>query len=233
MSRRRRVLAGTAVAAAVLVPVIAAPALAAEVESAAAIRAAIEAAVKPRLGTGGATVAIGTIDSRLHLPLCGQLEVSLDGTSGAAMTAKVDCPSPGWIIYVPVQVHAWVDAVVAAANLAPHTTLTTALLTRRQVDLFAADGAPITDAAEVEGKVLRAGVIAGAPIVASLLENPVVIHTGQRVLLTLTDGAMVIRDSVIALEDGRIGDTITMRNPESQKIIQATVAGDGTAEIRF
>ena len=75
--------------------------------------------------------------------------------------------------------------------------------------------------------------MAGAPIVASFLENPVVIRTGQRVLLTLTDGGMVIRDSVIALENGRVGDTIPMRNPQSQKVIQATVAGDGTAEIRF
>ncbi len=233
MSTRRRAAWSAAAAAAVLVPAIAAPALAAEVESAGAIRAAIAAAVKPRLGTGDATIAIGTIDSRLRLPLCRGLEVSLEGATGAMMTAKVDCPSPGWTIYVPVQVHAWIEAVAAAANLAPRTRLTAALLTRQRVDLFAAAGAPITDPAQIEGKVLRVGVVAGAPIVASFLENPVVIHTGQRVLLTLTDGAMVIRDSVIALEDGRAGDTIAMRNPESQKIIHATVASDGTAEIRF
>ncbi|HTT78239.1 MAG TPA: flagellar basal body P-ring formation chaperone FlgA [Stellaceae bacterium] len=207
--------------------------MAADIENPATIRAAIAAAVKPHLGTGNATVAIGTIDSRLRLPLCRGLDVSLNAASGAMMTAKVDCPSPGWTIYVPVQVHAWVDAVVAAANLGPHTRLTAALLTRRRVDLFAAEGALVTDPAQVEGKLLQVGVMAGAPIVASFLENPVVIRTGQRVLLTLTDGGMVIRDSVIALENGRVGDTIPMRNPQSQKVIQATVAGDGTAEIRF
>jgi flagella basal body P-ring formation protein FlgA len=204
------------------------------VETAAAIRAAIASAVQPRLtDMGDATIEIGAIDGRLRLPQCAAMEVSLDAVNGAASTAKVDCPSPEWTIYVPVRIHAWVDAVVAAGNLAPDTALAPDLLSRRRVDMFAADGTLVTDPARVEGKILRVGVVAGSPILASFLENPLVVHRGQKVLLTLTDGSMVIRDSVVALEDGRAGDTITMQNPESQKIIHATVTDDGTAEIRF
>jgi flagellar basal body P-ring formation protein FlgA len=205
---------------------------AADIENLAAIRAAVAAAVHPRLGTGDATVDIGAIDSRLRLPACPALAVSLDG-DGAMLTAKVDCPSPDWTIYVPVRVHAWVEAVVAAANLTPDTQLTADLLSHRRVDMFAVSGALVTDPARVAGKILRVGLAAGSPVLESFVENPLVIRRGQRVLLTLSDGQMVIRDSVIALDDGRVGDDIAMRNPESQKVIHATVSGDGTADIRF
>jgi len=219
-------------AAAVILASGAASAAAVGIESVATIRSAIDAAARPRLGTGDTTIEVGAIDSRLRLPTCPALEVNLAG-SGAAMTAKIDCPSPDWTIYVPVHIHAWVEAVVAGANLPPGTKLTPDLLARRRVDMFAANGAVVADPARIEGKILRVGLTAGAPIMASFLENPLVIHRGQRVLLTLTDGGMVIRDSAVALEDGRVGDDITMRNPESQRVIHATVSGDGTADIQF
>jgi flagellar basal body P-ring formation protein FlgA len=208
--------------------------LAADTETPAAIRAAITSAMQQRLaGLTDATLDVGAIDPRLRLPTCPDIEVSLDAGSGAMATAKVECPSPDWTIYVPVRVHAWVDAVVAAANLAPQTRLTAEQLSRRRVDMFAAGSALVTDPNRLEGKILRIGLIAGSPIFATAVEDPLVVHRGQKVLLTLTDGTMVIRDSVVALEDGRVGDSIAMQNPESQKVIHATVAGDGTAEIRF
>lgn len=208
--------------------------VAADIESPAAIREAIADAMQPRLaGMTDATIEIGAIDSRMRLPACASVEVNLAADDGAMTTAKVDCLSPDWTIYVPVRVHAWAEAVVAAANLAPETRLSSDLLTRRRVDMFATSGALVTDPSRVEGKILRVGITAGSPILASFVENPVIIHRGQKVLLTLTDGDMVIKDSVVALEDGRVGDTIAMQNPESQKIIHATVAGDGAAEIRF
>lgn len=203
-------------------------------ESPDAIRAAIADTMRPRLaGMTDATIDTGVIDPRMQLPACPSLQVSVDATAGAMTTAKVECPSPVWTLYIPVRIHAWVEAVVAAENLTPATRLTDDLLTRRRVDMFAASGALVTDPARVAGKILRVGLVAGSPVLASSVENPLVVHRGQRVLLTLTDGSMVIKDSLVAMEDGRVGDTIAMQNPESQKIVHATVAGDGAAEIRF
>jgi flagellar basal body P-ring formation protein FlgA len=217
---------------AVMLAVGALAASAAESESIAAIRSAVADAVRPQLGTGDATVDISALDGRLRLPACPSLAVGIDG-AGGMLTAKVDCASPDWTIYVPVRVHAWVNAVVASANLAPDTKLTADVLARRRVDMFAAAGTLVTDPSRVVGRILRVGLTAGSPVLASFVQNPLVIHRGQRVLLTVTDGTMMIRDSVVALEDGRVGDDITMRNPESEKVIHATVSGDGTADIRF
>jgi len=209
---------------------------AAEIQTPESIRAAIEAAVTPRLAAlkdAAVEVTVGTLDPRLHLPSCPALDVVLPPTNATAMTAKVECNSPNWTIYVPVRLHAWIDAVVAAINLMPNTKLTADLLTSARVDMFASSGGLVTEAARAEGKILRVGLLAGAPILSPFLEMPVVVHRGQRVLLTLTDASMIIRATALALEDGRIGESIRVENPDTNKTLQATVAGDGTVEIKF
>jgi flagellar basal body P-ring formation protein FlgA len=213
------------------------PALAAgEVESVESIRAAVAAAVDPRLAIyQGATVevAVGAIDPRLRLPACATPEVSLPPLNAALMTAKVECRTPSWTIYIPVRLHAWIDAIVASANLTPNTKLDAGDLTRGRVDMFANNGALLTDMKDAEGKILRVGLLAGAPILTPFLEYPVIVHRGQKVLLTLTASTMTIKAPAVALEDGRLGDSIEIENPESQKTMRATVLSDGGVEIKF
>ena len=207
-----------------------------QIQDQAAIRVAIEAAIALRMAAlhdAQTEVEVGAIDSRLRLPVCGNIDVSLPSGNSAMMTAKVVCQAPNWTIYVPVRLHAWVDAVVAAANLAPNTTLSAAQLTRGRADAFAGTGGLVTDPHQVEGKILRAGIMAGAPILTPLLDLPISVHRGQRVTLTLTDTEMTIKTSATALDDGRVGDTVTVQNTDSQKTLRATVARDGGVEIRF
>jgi flagella basal body P-ring formation protein FlgA len=59
------------------------------------------------------------------------------------------------------------------------------------------------------------------------------VHRGQRVTLTLTDPEMTIKTTATALDDGRVGDTITVQNADSQKTLRATVSRDGGVEIKF
>jgi flagellar basal body P-ring formation protein FlgA len=208
----------------------------AQVETAQSIRAAIAAAVAPRLAVykgGSVEVTVGTIDPRLRLPACPAPEIALPPVNTATMTAKVDCPTPSWTIYVPVRLHAWVDAVVASVNLAPETRLDADDLTRGPVDMFAAVGGLLTNVKAAEGKILRVGLLAGSPILSPFLEYPVVVHRGQKVLLTLTARTMTIRTSTVALEDGRVGDSIEVENPDSQKTMRATVLADGSVEMKF
>jgi flagellar basal body P-ring formation protein FlgA len=227
-------LLGTGLLAAVL---FALPSLAAgEFETAQSIRAAIAVAVTPRLAVykgGSVEVKVGDIDPRLRLPVCPAPEIVLPIVNTATMTAKVDCPSPRWTIYVPVHLHAWVDAVVASVNLAPDTRLDADDLIRGPVDMFANVGGLLTSVKAAEGKILRVGLLAGAPILSPFLEYPIVVHRGQKVLLTLMASTMTIRTPAIALEDGRVGDSIEVENPDSQKTMRATVLGDGSVEMKF
>jgi flagella basal body P-ring formation protein FlgA len=73
----------------------------------------------------------------------------------------------------------------------------------------------------------------GSPILSPLLDLPVTVHRGQKIVMTLTDPMMTIKTTGLALQDGRVGDTIEVQNPESQKTFRATVADDGGVELKF
>lgn len=123
--------------------------------------------------------------------------------------------------------------MVAATNLPPNTTLTAAQLTTGRADLLASNAGLITDPRAAQGKVLRIGLMAGSPVSSSLLDLPIAVHRGQNVVLTLTDRSMTLKTTALAMEDGRVGDSISVQNPESQKSLRATVSRDGGVEIKF
>jgi flagellar basal body P-ring formation protein FlgA len=206
------------------------------IETGEAIRGAVTAALASRLGTykdASVEVEIGALDPRLRLSACPLPDIALPPTNSAMMTAKVTCTIPAWTLYVPVRLHAWVDAVVAAVNLMPETTLNAGDLTRGRVDMMGHSGGLVTDPAEAAGKILRVGLPAGAPLLSPFLEAPVVVHRGQKVLLTLSDSTMTILAPALALEDGRVGESIEVENPDSKKTMRATVTDDGSVEMRF
>jgi flagellar basal body P-ring formation protein FlgA len=236
MARKYRQNAIAIAGAAILLITKASGSFGDEIQDQASIRAAIDAAIAPRLATmhdAQGEAEVGMIDSRLRLPACDNINVELPPNNSATITAKVTCPSPTWTLYVSIHLHAWVEAVVAATNLAPNTPLTPALLSHGRADAFAGAGGLIIDPRQAEGKILRTGVMAGAPILSPLLDLPISVHRGQRVMLTLTDPEMTIKTTATALDDGRVGDTITVQNADSQKTLRATVARDGGVEIRF
>jgi len=202
----------------------------------ATIRAAVAAAVQeatPRLPATTLEADVAAIDPAVHLPACPALATSVPPLSGSFITVKISCPAPTWTIYVPVRLHQWRNVVVAAVALPPDRPLTATDLTLARIDTATLPSAPIGDPTDAIGKLLRTNVPAASPILAAQLEAPVLIHRDQRVLVTLHDGAVTLKTTVVAEQDGRAGDVIALRNPGSQKVIRATVTADGEAEMHL
>jgi flagellar basal body P-ring formation protein FlgA len=209
---------------------------AADLQDPAMIRAAVQSAAAAQIAiarSGNVEIEVGEIDSRLHFPACPALDVAVPTVDAAALTARVSCAQPPWTLYVPVHIRAWGQAVVAATNLAPNTKLSATDLTLARVDVFTTNGAYLTDPSQAEGKILRANIRAGSPIMTSLLDLPVIVRRGQSVLLSLSDSAINIKTNVVAMEDGRAGDSILVQNPDSKKTVRATISDAGTVEMHF
>jgi len=212
------------------------PATADSFESPGAIRAAVRAAAERQVALAKDQtfdIDIGEIDSRLRLAACPSLAVDIPPATTSFLSARVSCQQPFWTLYVPMRLHAWGKAVVAATNLAPGKALTAADLTMARLDLLATNGAYLTDPRQAEGMILRANLNAGAPVLTPLLELPILVHRGDTIVLTLFDNAMTIRTGVIAMEDGRAGDRILVENADSKKTVRAAVADSGTVVIRL
>ncbi|MFT3997398.1 MAG: flagellar basal body P-ring formation chaperone FlgA [Asticcacaulis sp.] len=94
-----------------------------------------------------------------------------------------------------------------------------------------ASGALNGDADTAIGKSVRAPVREGGVVRASDLTSPIVVHRADAVRVVWQMGGASLSMTGTAQKDGAIGDVITIRNPQSKKLIDAVVTGPGTAAV--
>jgi flagella basal body P-ring formation protein FlgA len=81
------------------------------------------------------------------------------------------------------------------------------------------------------GKVAKQTLLPGKPIYQEALREPHAVTQGQAALLVFRSGALTITGSAIALQSGATGDTVTVRNPDSGRVIKGTVGDDGAVHV--
>jgi flagella basal body P-ring formation protein FlgA len=128
--------------------------------------------------------------------------------------------------YVPL-----IAVVVPAQPIAAGTPLTSGLLTTAWQPAHIAQADWITDPAAAMGKTARFALPIGKPLRAPMLALPLVIARQAPVQLRYVRGSMQLRTEGIALEEGRVGASIRVRNLQSQKEIVGIVRDANTVEI--
>ena len=81
------------------------------------------------------------------------------------------------------------------------------------------------------GKVARRTLLPGQPIPINGVRDPYVVTQGKNALVVLEAGGLTITTNAMALQNGGIGDTVSLRNVDSGTIIKGTVAPDGTVRL--
>lgn len=89
----------------------------------------------------------------------------------------------------------------------------------------------ITTAQELLGKATRRILQAGETVRAGDVEAPVVIHKGDLVSIQLQTAAMQLTAQGKALDDGAMGAAIRVANTQSNRVIDAAVAGPNQVVI--
>ncbi|MGQ7792577.1 flagellar basal body P-ring formation chaperone FlgA [Faunimonas sp. B44] len=87
------------------------------------------------------------------------------------------------------------------------------------------------DRFEVVGKVARRTLVAGQPIPLGALGEPQLVARGASVQVVFREGGLVITAYGSALEPGRAGDVIRVRNLDSGTIINGIVQPDGSVRV--
>lgn len=75
------------------------------------------------------------------------------------------------------------------------------------------------------GQTARRPLRVGDQIMTQDLERTLVITKGQSVLMQLVTPSLQLTAHGVALEHGAVGDLIRVRNPQSQKVVTATITG--------
>ena len=116
--------------------------------------------------------------------------------------------------------------VVATQLLRRGTALTADML--QEVDSASAglDAQAVSSVKDVENGEMVRDVMAGVPLRSHDVRRAAVVKQGQSVLLTVgLGGGFAITARVESLQDGKIGDQVRMKNPESGKVLFGVVSG--------
>jgi flagella basal body P-ring formation protein FlgA len=81
------------------------------------------------------------------------------------------------------------------------------------------------------GKVARRTLLPGQPIPINGVRDPYVVVQGKNALVVFEEGGLTITTNAMALQNGGIGDLVTLRNVDSGTVIKGTVASDGTVRL--
>jgi flagella basal body P-ring formation protein FlgA len=193
-------------------------------------------------------VTILPLDSRLKVQACSKA-LSLDHPFASKETVRVRCTEPNWQLYIQVSMPSTAIAAsssnAATQNSGPssRTMVVTKRLLQRgailQPDMLEevqaspgnADTQLLSTVKDAHQAELTRDVAAGQPLRISDIRRAVLVKQGQVVMLSVgnsKDFQITIR--MEALQDGRLGEQVRLKNPESGKQVSGVVTGPSMAK---
>ena len=140
------------------------------------------------------------------------LAVTLAGVS-AAVAQNLDLPVPRSTIYPNETISA--DQLMDRAFIANSVNRSSVL----------------DDRQGLVGKVARRTLLPGQPVQVNAVRDPYLVSQGKSSLVVFENGGLTISIQAVALQNGGVGDVVTLRNPDSGVVIQGTVERDGTIRL--
>ena len=182
-------------------------------------------------------IELSNIDPRLPVPVCEQplqTQINQNQRPLGRINVKVDCfGAAPWSKYVPVTVRVFEHVLTSARPLARGEILSSSDVMMTEIDVSTVRTTYLHSADEVIGMELKRSVQANAPLVREALAAPLLVKRGDTVMITARTGSIEIRQQGVALQNGELGKQITVRNTNSDNVVQATVTGHGQASVGF
>lgn len=177
---------------------------------------------------------IDPLDSRLKmtdcpLPVTAKLK-SINSTG--RINIEVRCDSNiQWTLYVPAEIKVFHPVVMPVAPVPRNVKLTAADLELREADISQLNGSYFTSINDVVGMEARRLLSIDRPIIAAYLKPSVMINKGDAVIVTANSGGLMVKMPGIALRDGYQGQQISVRNTQSDRVVEALVTAPGQVEV--
>lgn len=146
---------------------------------------------------------------------------------------KISCTTEGWSLYVRAKVTLSAYIPVANKTLKRDEVVTAENLQWQMLPLTASDQDIITDEKHILGQAVARKIIKNKPIRASNLSAPELVSIGDEVIIEAVSATFYANMIGIAMDAGKKGDAIRVRNSSSGKIITAYPIAKGRVETRF
>jgi len=171
------------------------------------------------------------IDDRVHVPACHSaltFSSSPEALSQSNVMVKAQCSDNNWYIFMVVKATETQPVVVISSAVSPGTLLTADNLHVVNMNKKRLRSSTFADIEDVVGARIKRRVTAGRPVDPN---NLCYVCKGDNVTISAGNPSMRVKTSGVALEDGRMGETIQVKNRRSNKKIYARVAATGQVEI--
>ena len=134
-------------------------------------------------------------------------------SAGTANAQEIDLPVPRSIVY-------------------PGDVLSEEVLVARAFIAHTVTRATVHDSREaLIGKVARRTLLPGQPIPVGAVRDPYLVMQGKTAMVVFEYGGLTITTNALALQNGGIGDVVSLRNLDSGSVIKGTVASDGSIRL--
>ena len=209
--------------------------------------------VASQLGGTPEQVRVLPMDARVRVQACARPLV-MDLPFAGKESVRVRCPEPVWQLYVRVESPVKLASLAAAPASAGPTGAAPVTETRRMVVVATQNlvrgmtvapsdvreqmqvlppggGAYLEQVAQALHSEPVRDIAAGTPLRATDLRPLVLVKRGQLIQLNVgrSTGFMVTA-RVEAMQDGRMGEHIKLKNPESGRMLSGVVRGPGVVE---
>ncbi len=129
------------------------------------------------------------------------------------------------------RIHIYQDVLTAARAINRGERITESDLTVVSKEVNAYSGACLTDSKMAVGFVMARSVSAGTILLKAMVDKPIVVERGFPLHLIVNVNGISVQMEGTALESGRVGDRIRVRNESSRKILYGKVLDNTAVEI--
>ena len=171
------------------------------------------------------------IDKRVQIPTCTStltFSSSPEALSQSNVSVKAQCSDNDWYIFMVVKATETQQVVVISSAVSPGTLLTVNNIHVVNMNKKRLRRSTFSDINDVVGARIKRRVSAGRPVDPN---NLCYVCKGDSVTISAGNPSMRVKTNGVALEDGRMGETIQVKNRRSNRKIHARVSSTGHVEI--
>lgn len=148
--------------------------------------------------------------------------------------ARVDVACGGataWQIQVTAKPAVFLSIATARYPLARGHVIQPGDVVMKKQNIAMLRGGFVTRPASLTGLTVKRRVREQQPLVESMVESPVLVARGQQVVMVADNHGVVAHTTGEAMQNGRKGTVIKVKNLTSQRVVSATVTGKGQVRM--
>ncbi|MCP3689803.1 MAG: flagellar basal body P-ring formation protein FlgA [Gammaproteobacteria bacterium] len=180
---------------------------------------------------------VNHLDNRLRIKACSNpllFEFTRHGNTSGNTALNVRCkPNSGWKLILPVRIDLYDDVLVAAQSLHKGQIIGDHQVILQKKSISRLNNGYYSRGDSLLGLEAKRSIRRGAIMTPASLQPQLLVKSGQQVTILLNYKGLQIKSSGQALQSARRGETVKVRNSQSNRVVEGIVSGEAQVRINI